>query len=88
VLRNSLIPIVTLFGLDIGVLLGGAILVEAIFSLNGIGKYAYESLGNLDLPPIMAVTLFGAFFVVLFNALADIAYARLDPRVRLGGSGG
>jgi peptide/nickel transport system permease protein len=86
VLRNSLIPIVTLFGLDIGLLLGGAILIEAVFSLNGIGKYAYESLGNLDLPPIMAVTMFGAFFVVLFNALVDIAYARLDPRVRLGSS--
>ena len=86
VLRNSLIPIVTLFGLDVGVLLGGAILVEAVFSLNGIGKYAFESLRNLDLPPIMAVTLFGAFFVVLFNALVDIAYARLDPRVRLGSS--
>jgi peptide/nickel transport system permease protein len=86
VLRNSLIPIVTLFGLDVGLLLGGAILVEAVFSLNGIGKYAFESLRNLDLPPIMAVTLFGAFFVVLFNALVDIAYARLDPRVRLGSS--
>jgi peptide/nickel transport system permease protein len=86
VLRNSLIPIVTLFGLDVGVLLGGAILVEAIFDLNGVGRYAFESLQNLDLPPIMAVTLFGAFFVVLFNALADIAYAYLDPRVRLGAS--
>jgi peptide/nickel transport system permease protein len=86
VLRNSLIPIVTLFGLDVGALLGGAILVEAIFSLNGVGQYAYESLRSFDLPPIMAVTLFGAFFVVLFNTLADIAYAWLDPRVRLGGS--
>jgi peptide/nickel transport system permease protein len=86
VLRNSLIPIATLFGLDVGVLLGGAILVEALFNLNGVGQYAYESLKSLDLPPIMAVTLFGAFFVVLFNALADIAYARLDPRVTLGSS--
>ncbi len=84
VLRNSLIPIVTLFGLDFGALLGGAILIEAIFSLNGIGQYAYESLINLDLPPIMAIVLFGAFFVVLFNALVDIAYAYLDPRVKLG----
>jgi peptide/nickel transport system permease protein len=83
VLRNSLIPIVTLFSLDVGVLLGGAILVEALFDLNGVGQYAYESLKGLDLPPIMAITLFGAFFVVLFNALADIAYARLDPRVQL-----
>jgi peptide/nickel transport system permease protein len=84
VLRNSLVPIITLFGLDFGALLGGAILVEAIFGLNGIGQYAYESLKNFDLPPIMAITLFGAFFVVLFNALVDVAYARLDPRVRLG----
>jgi peptide/nickel transport system permease protein len=84
VLRNSLIPIVTLFGLDFGALLGGAIAVEAVFSLNGIGQYAYESLVNTDLPPIMAVVLFGAFFVVLFNALVDIAYAWLDPRIRLG----
>jgi peptide/nickel transport system permease protein len=86
VLRNSLVPIVTLFGLDFGALLGGAILVEGVFSLNGIGQYAYESLLNLDLPPIMTITLFGAFFVVLFNTLVDIAYAYLDPRVKLGGS--
>jgi peptide/nickel transport system permease protein len=84
VLRNSLIPIVTLFGLDFGALLGGAIVVEAVFSLNGIGQYAYESLINTDLPPIMAIVMFGAFFVVLFNALVDIAYAWLDPRIRLG----
>jgi len=84
VLRNSLIPIVTLFGLDFGALLGGAILIEAIFSLNGVGQYGYEALQSLDLPPIMAITLFGAFFIVLFNALVDIAYAYLDPRIRLG----
>jgi peptide/nickel transport system permease protein len=88
VLRNSLIPIVTLFGLDVGVLLGGAILVEGIFDLNGVGQYAFSSLQGLDLPPIMAIVLFGAFFVVLFNALADIAYAYLDPRVKLGSSAG
>jgi len=86
VLRNSLIPIVTLFGLDVGILLGGAIVIEGLFSLNGIGQYAYESLKNVDLPPIMAITLFGAFFIVLFNALVDIAYAFLDPRVKLGES--
>jgi peptide/nickel transport system permease protein len=84
VMRNSLIPIVTLFGLDFGALLGGAILIENIFSLNGIGQYAYESLQNADLPPIMAIVLYGAFFVVLFNTLVDIAYAWLDPRIRLG----
>jgi len=84
VLRNSLIPIVTLFGLDFGALLGGVIVVEGIFNLNGVGQYAYESLINLDLPPIMAITLFGAFFIVLFNALVDVVYAFLDPRVKLG----
>jgi peptide/nickel transport system permease protein len=86
VLRNSLIPIITLFGLDVGALLGGAILIEGIFDLNGVGQYAFESLTNFDLPPIMAIVLYGAFFVVLFNALVDIAYAYLDPRVRLGSS--
>jgi peptide/nickel transport system permease protein len=84
VMRNSLIPIVTLFGLDFGALLGGAILIEAIFSLNGVGQYGYEALQHFDLPPIMAITLFGAFFIVLFNAVVDILYAYLDPRVRLG----
>jgi peptide/nickel transport system permease protein len=86
VLRNSLVPIITLFGLDFGALLGGAILVEAVFDLEGIGLYTYDSLVNFDLPPVMAVVLFGAFFVVLFNTLVDIAYAYLDPRVKLGTS--
>jgi peptide/nickel transport system permease protein len=87
VMRNSLIPIVTIFGLDFAALIGGsAILTEAIFNLNGVGQYAFESIENLDLPPIMAITLFGAFFVVFFNALVDIAYAYLDPRVKLGTS--
>jgi peptide/nickel transport system permease protein len=87
VLRNSLIPVVTLFGLDFAAVLGGAaILVEYIFNLQGVGQYAAESIENLDLPPIMAVTMFGAFFVVLFNTLVDIAYAYLDPRVRIGES--
>jgi peptide/nickel transport system permease protein len=86
VLRNSLVPIVTLFGLDFGALLGGAIVVEGIFDIDGIGLYAYESLINRELPAIMAITLFGAFFIVLFNALVDIGYAYLDPRVRLGSS--
>lgn len=87
VLRNSLIPLVTLFGLDFGAMLaGGAILTEFVYGLGGVGQYAAEAVKTQDLPPLMAVTLFGAFFVVLFNALVDIAYAKLDPRVRLGGS--
>jgi peptide/nickel transport system permease protein len=87
VLRNSMIPIVTLFGLDFGALIGGtAIITEKLFNLQGVGLYAAEAIENLDLPPIMAITLFGAFFVVLVNALVDFFYAYLDPRIRLGTS--
>ncbi len=83
VLRNSLIPIVSLFGLDFAAVLGGgAILTETVFDLKGVGWYAAQSVGDLDLPPIMGVTLYGAFFIVLFNALVDIVYAYLDPRIR------
>jgi peptide/nickel transport system permease protein len=84
VMRNALIPIVTLFGLDVGLAIGGgAILTESVFGLQGIGQYVAESVNTLDLPPIMGTTLYAAFFIVLFSALVDIAYARLDPRVRL-----
>ncbi|HEX2392344.1 MAG TPA: ABC transporter permease [Solirubrobacterales bacterium] len=85
VLRNSLIPIVTLFGLDFGATIAGtAIITETIFGIQGVGYYAAQALTNEDLPPIIGVTLYGAFFVVLVNALVDVAYAYLDPRVRLG----
>jgi peptide/nickel transport system permease protein len=84
VLRNSMIPIVTLWGLDFGAVVGGgAILTETVFDLQGVGQYAADSIGQLDVPPVLAVTLFLAFFVVLLNAIVDIAYAYLDPRIRL-----
>ena len=84
VLRTSLIPVVTLFGLDFGAAVGGTvILIEPIFGIEGVGQYAQESVTHLDLPPLMALTLYGAFFVVLFNAFVDVAYAWLDPRIRL-----
>jgi peptide/nickel transport system permease protein len=84
VLRNSLIPIVTLWGLDFGAVLGGgAILTETVFDLQGVGQYFAESIGQLDVPPVLAVTLFGAFFIVLLNTIVDIVYATLDPRIRL-----
>jgi peptide/nickel transport system permease protein len=84
VLRNALIPIVTLFGLDVGAAIGGgAILTESVFSLQGVGQYAADSVASLDLPPVMGTTLFAAFFIVLFSALVDIGYAFLDPRIRL-----
>ncbi len=87
VLRNSLIPIVTLFGLDFGAVLGGgAIITESLFNIEGVGYYTAEAIAKQDFPIIMAITIFGAFFIVLFNTLVDIAYAYLDPRIRLGTS--
>jgi peptide/nickel transport system permease protein len=84
VLRNSLIPIVTLWGLDFGAVVGGgAILTETVFDLQGVGQYAAEAVGQLDVPPVLATTLFAAFFIVLLNAIVDIVYAYLDPRIRL-----
>jgi peptide/nickel transport system permease protein len=84
VLRNSLVPIVTLWGLDFGAVLGGgAILTETVFDLQGVGQYAAESIGQLDVPPVLFITIFGAFFIVLLNTIVDVLYAALDPRVRL-----
>jgi peptide/nickel transport system permease protein len=84
VLRNSMIPIVTLWGLDFGAVVGGgAILTETVFDLQGVGQYAAEAVGQLDVPPVLATTMFAAFFIVLLNAIVDIMYAYLDPRIRL-----
>ncbi len=83
-MRNALIPIVTLFGLDFAATFGGgAILTESVFGLQGVGQYAADSIGSLDLPPILGVVLYLGFFVVLLGALVDILYAYLDPRIRL-----
>jgi peptide/nickel transport system permease protein len=82
-LRCSLITFVTMFGLDFGALVGGgALLTEVVFNLHGIGKLTFDALQNLDLPVIMATVMYASFFVVMANALVDIAYALLDPRVR------
>jgi len=83
VLRNSLIPIVTLFGLDFAAVIGGsAILTETVFNLRGVGQYAADSVQSLDLPPIMGVTIYATFFIVLFSVVVDLLYAWLDPRIR------
>jgi peptide/nickel transport system permease protein len=87
VLRTSLIPIVSLSGLDIAAVLGGsAIIIEVVFNLPGIGNYASQAIGALDVPPVLVITLFGAFAVVIFSTVADILYAALDPRIRATGS--
>jgi peptide/nickel transport system permease protein len=82
-LRTSMITFVSLFGLDFGALVaGGALLLEVVFNIHGVGFLTYQALTNLDLPTIMTTVLYGAFFIVLANVLVDIAYAWLDPRVR------
>jgi peptide/nickel transport system permease protein len=84
VLRTSLIPIVTLWGLDFGIVIGGgAILTEMVFDLQGVGQYYADAVGQLDVPPVMAVTILGAVFIVVMNTIVDILYAALDPRIRL-----
>jgi peptide/nickel transport system permease protein len=80
--RSAITPIVTLLGLDLGILLGGAILTETVFNIPGLGRLAYGAIVRGDLPIIQGTVLFGAFFIVLFNLIVDIAYAFLDPRVR------
>ena len=78
-----MITFVSLFGLDFAALAGGgALLTEVVFGLPGVGLLTYRSLVALDLPVIMATVMYAAFFVVLSNALVDIVYARLDPRIR------
>jgi peptide/nickel transport system permease protein len=82
-LRSALTPIVTIFGLDLGLLLGGAVLTESTYSLNGIGKYAIDGINSNDLPKVLGVTMVGAFFIIFANLIVDILYAVIDPRVRL-----
>ncbi len=85
ILRNSLIPIISLFGLDLAqVIGGGAIITESVFGLHGVGQLARDSIGNLDLVPLLVIVLLTAFAVVFIAALTDIIYAFLDPRIRLG----
>ncbi|WP_328999991.1 ABC transporter permease [Kribbella sp. NBC_00709] len=82
-LRSALTPILTIFGLDLGLLMGGAILTETTFSLPGIGQYAVIALRANDLPKVLGVTLVAAFFIVLANLVVDLLYAVVDPRVRI-----
>src|SRR3989440_9176156 len=80
--RAAITPIVTVLGLDVGILLGGAILTESVFNIPGVGRLAYDAIQHSDLPVIQGTVLFGAFFIVIANLVVDIAYAFIDPRVR------
>jgi peptide/nickel transport system permease protein len=82
-LRPALTPITTIFGMDFAGLLGGALITETVFGLNGVGKMASDAITKNDQPVIMAVTLLAAFFVVIGNVVVDLLYTALDPRVRI-----
>jgi peptide/nickel transport system permease protein len=83
-LPAAIAPLVTVAGVDLGVLLGGAVLTEKVFSIPGIGLLAYESIINADLPTIQGTVLVAALFIVVANLVIDVAYAFIDPRVRYG----
>ncbi len=81
-LRAALTPIITIFGMDLGLLLGGAILTEVTFSLHGLGLFTIEAIQNQDFPEIMGVVMLASFFIIIANLFVDILYAYADPRVR------
>nr|WP_280923494.1 ABC transporter permease [Streptomyces palmae] len=83
-MRSTWTPILTLLGLDLGALLGGAVLTESTYNLPGLGRLAVNAINEKDLPVILGVTLIAAMFIVVANLLVDLLYAVIDPRVRLG----
>ncbi len=80
--RSALTPVATVLGIDIGLLLGGAILTETVFNIPGVGRLSYDAIQNQDIPTIQGTVLFAAFFIIVCNLVVDVAYAFLDPRVR------
>ena len=80
--RNALIPLVTVIALNFGALIGGAVITETVFSLDGMGLYFINALGTADPYPVMAWLMITATMIIIFNLIADITYGVLDPRVR------
>lgn len=83
VLRNALLPVVTMLGMDIGLALGGAIFTETVFGLPGLGQVALESIQQFDLPITQGIVVFGTVMILFFNLVVDLLYAFIDPRIRL-----
>lgn len=83
VLRNAMLPVVTMVGMDIGLLLGGSIFIEAVFGLPGLGGLAIQSISTFDLPVLQGVVIFGAVAIIIFSLVVDLLYAWIDPRIRL-----
>ena len=82
-LRNALVPVLTIMGLQLGQLLAGAIIIENVYFLPGLGRLVFNAIGQRDLPVVRDIVLFMAAAVVLVNFVVDMAYAALDPRIRL-----
>jgi peptide/nickel transport system permease protein len=83
ILRNSMLPVVTMLGMDIGLALGGAVFTETVYSLPGLGKTAISGLNNYDTPTVMGVIVFATLAIIVFNLVVDMLYAWIDPRIRL-----
>jgi peptide/nickel transport system permease protein len=86
-LRNALIPVVTIVGLQMGELLAGAIVIENVFNLPGLGRLVFLAIGQRDLPVVQGVSLLIAFFIVIVNFAVDVIYGVVDPRIRSGSEG-
>ena len=85
-LKNALIPVVTFIGIDLGALMGGAILTESVFSWPGVGREIYLAVTQRDWPVVMGGVIVIVLIVMIVNLLVDISYAVLDPRIRYGGA--
>jgi len=83
VLRNAMLPVVTMLGMDIGLALGGAVFTETIYSLPGLGRTAVQALNALDLPTVEGIVVFSTLAIIVFNLIVDLLYAWIDPRIRL-----
>jgi peptide/nickel transport system permease protein len=83
VLRNAMLPVVTMLGMDIGLALGGAIFTETVYSLPGLGRTAVQALNNYDIPTVQGVIVFATIVIIVFNLVVDLLYAWVDPRIRL-----
>jgi len=84
ILRNAMLPVVTMLGMDIGLALGGAVFTETVYSLPGLGKTAVGALNNYDIPTVQGVIVFATIAIIIFNLAVDLIYAWVDPRIRLG----
>lgn len=84
-MRNSLLPVVTIIGLQLGALLGGAVLTETVFNLAGVGRALYDAITGRDYAVVQGITVVIALGYVIVNLLVDLSYGYLDPRIRVGG---